>query len=95
MLAYLGWITAAFGGGFLLACWICKRRSSVQLNFSRIETFRGRSFREIVAIAGVRPDVVIRQQPEPTLKIWKRSNYCLILYFNDNDICLGVKDEQF
>ena len=54
MLIYLGWIVAAFLGGFLLALWQRKKRHSLRENFSRVEFFKGRGYREIVAIAGAK-----------------------------------------
>ena len=44
---YLGWIVAAFLGGFLLALWFWQRktRRSLRERFSRVESFQGQSYR--------------------------------------------------
>ena len=37
MLVYLGWIVAAFLGGFLLALWQRKKNHSLRENVARVE----------------------------------------------------------
>ena len=61
MLIYLGWIVAAFLGGFLLALWQRKKHHSLRENFARVEFFKGRGYREIVAIAGAKPNSINRR----------------------------------
>ena len=61
MLAYLGWIVAAFLGGFLLALWQRKKHHSLRENFARVEFFEGRGYRGIVTMAGAKPDSIIQQ----------------------------------
>ena len=53
---YLGWIVAAFLGGFLLALWLWQRktRRSLRERFSQVEAFQGRSYREVLTISGGR-----------------------------------------
>ena len=95
MLAYLGWIVAAFLGGFLLALRQRKNRPSLRENFARVEFFKGRSYREILAIAGAKPSSIIQQADGRIIKVWKECGYSISLGFDENDICLGVMDEQY
>ena len=94
MLAYLGWIVAAFLGGFLLALRQRRKRPSLRENFARVEFFKGRGYREIVAIAGAKPNSIIQQADGRIIKVWKECGYSISLGFDENDICLGVMDEQ-
>lgn len=48
---YLGWIVAAFLGGFLLATTLRKRTRSLRENFARFDAYQGRSYREVLSIA--------------------------------------------
>lgn len=95
MLAYLGWIVAAFLGGFLLALWQRKKHHSLRENFARVEFFKGRGYREILTIAGAKPNSIIQQVNGNTLKIWREAGYSISLTFDKQDICLGVQDEQY
>ena len=95
MLIYLGWIAAAFLGGFLLALWQRKKHHSLRENFARVEFFKGRGYREIVAIAGSRPNSIIQQADGHIIKVWKEIGYSISLEFDAQDICLGVMDEQY
>ena len=95
MLAYLGWIVAAFLGGFLLALSQRKKRPSLRENFARVEFLKGRGYREILAIAGAKPDSVIHQADGRIIKVWKETGYSISLEFDAQDICLGVMDEQY
>ena len=95
MLAYLGWIVAAFLGGFMLAFWQRKKHHSLQENFARVEFFKGRGYREILAIAETKPDNIIQQANGNTLKTWREAGYSISLSFDKQDICLGVQDEQY
>lgn len=95
MLAYLGWIVASFLGGFLLALWQQKKRPSLRENFARVELFQGRGYREILAIAGAKPDSIIRQANGRVIKVWKEIGYSISLEFDAQDICLGVMDEKY
>lgn len=93
MAAYLGWIVAAFLGGYLLACLQTKRRPSLRKEFARVECFQGRGYREIVFIAGAKPNSVISLADGRTLKTWKEQGYSITLAFDAKGICLGVMDE--
>ena len=95
MLAYLGWIVAAVLGGFLLALRQRRKRPSLRDNFARVERFNGRSYREILAIAGVRPDSIIQQADGHSIRVWKEFGYSISLGFDESDVCLGVMDEQY
>lgn len=95
MLAYLGWIVAAFLGGFLLAHWQRKKHHSLRENFARVEVFRGRGYREILLIAGAPPHRMARQSNGHVIKTWQESGYAIALEFDENDICLGVQDELY
>ena len=95
MLAYLGWIVSAFLGGFLLAHWQRKKHHSLRENFARVEFFKGRGYREIIAIAGAKPNSIIQQANGNTLKIWQEAGYSISLTFDKQDICLGVQDELY
>ena len=95
MLAYLGWIVAAFLGGFLLALWQRKKRPSLRENFARVEFFKGRGYREIVTIAGAKPNSIIQQADGRIIKVWKECGYSISLGFDAQDNCLGVMDEQY
>ncbi|MGN0741988.1 MAG: hypothetical protein ACI4L8_05020 [Candidatus Fimadaptatus sp.] len=95
MLAYLGWIVAAFLGGFLLALRYRKKRPSLRENFARVEFFKGRGYREILAIAGTKPDSIIQQADGRSIRVWKEFGYSISLGFDASDICLGVMDEQY
>ena len=95
MLAYLGWIVAAFLGGFLLALRLRKKHHSLRENFARVEAFKGRGYREILTIAGAKPNSIIQQANGDTLKIWREAGYSISLTFDQQDICLGVQDEQY
>lgn len=94
MLVYLGWIVAAFLGGFLLAMWQRKTHHSLRTNFARVEVFAGRSYREIVTIAGAKPDTITQQTDGDTLKTWQEGDYFITLAFDSRDICRGVEDER-
>lgn len=95
MLAYLGWIVAAFLGGFLLALRQRRKRPSLRENFARVELFKGRGYREIVTIAGAKPDSIVSQADGRSIRVWRESGYSISLGFDENDICLGVMDEQY
>lgn len=97
MLEYLGWIMAAFLGGFLLS--VClghrKRHHFLREHFARVEVFKGRSYREISAIAGTKPDSIIQQADGRIIKVWKEVGYSIALEFDARDVFLGVIDEQY
>ena len=86
---------AAFLGGFLLALRQRRKRPSLRDNFARVERFNGRSYREILAIAGVRPDSIIQQADGRSIRVWKEFGYSISLGFDESDVCLGVMDEQY
>lgn len=95
MLAYLGWIVAAFLGGFLLALRKWKRHHSLRENFARVEAFKGRGYREIVTIAGAKPYSSIQRADGRVIRVWKEIGYSISLAFDAQDICLGVMDEIY
>lgn len=95
MLAYLGWIVAAFLGGFLLAHWQWRKHPSLRENFARVEFFKGRGYREILVIAGAKPHSIIQQADGRIIKVWKECGYSISLGFDEHDICFGVMDEQY
>jgi hypothetical protein len=95
MFIYLGWIVAAFLGGFLLALWQRKKVHTLRENFARVEAFSGRGYREILAIAGAKPYSIIRQADGRSIRMWKESGYSIVLEFDARDICLGVVDEIY
>ena len=91
---YLGWILAAFFAGLLLAERRRKGRRSLRERFSRVEVFRGRSYPEVLAIAGHRPRTVIRQADGTSQRVWREGEYFIELSFDARDVCLGVIDER-
>lgn len=95
MLVYLGWIVSAFLGGFLLAHWQRKKHHSLRENFARVEVFKGRGYREIVTIAGAKPNSIIQLANGRIIKVWKEIGYSISLEFDAQDICLGVQDELY
>ena len=95
MLAYLGWIVAAFLGGFLLAHWQWKKHHSLRENFARVDFYKGRGYREILTIAGAKPNSIIQQADGRIIKVWKEHGYSISLEFDAEDICLGVQEELY
>ena len=95
MLAYLGWIVSAFLGGFLLAHWQRKKHHFLRQNFARVDVFKGRGYREILDIAGAKPNSIIQQADGRIIKVWKEIGYSISLEFDGCDICLGVQDEIY
>lgn len=93
---YLGWIVAAFLGGFLLALWFWQRkaRRSLRERFSRVESFQGRSYREVLTIAGAKPNTIVHLADGTTRKVWREEGYFIALAFDARDVCLGVIDEE-
>ena len=87
---------AAFLGGFLLALWLWQRktRRSLRERFSRVESFQGRSYREVLTIAGAKPNTIVHQADGTTRKIWREEGYFIALAFDARDVCLGVIDEK-
>ena len=90
----LGWILAAFLCGFLLALKLQRKPPSLQKRFSKTDAFAGRSFREILFIAGARPASVVCLPDSSTLKTWQEPGYFITLAFDRQEICLGVMDER-
>lgn len=95
MLIYLGWIVAAFLGGFLLAYVQRKKRHSLRENFARVEMYQGRTYREILAVAGAKPNNAVHQADGLTLRTWQEPGYAITLLFDRHDVCLGVEEESF
>lgn len=91
---YLGWIVAAFLGGFLLALGLKQRRRSLRESFARVDSYQGRSYREVLSIAGVKPSTVIRNADGTSQRIWQERDYSITLAFDARDMCTGVVDEQ-
>lgn len=94
MLAYLGWIVAAFLGGFLLAYGLRMKHRSLREHFSRVESFRGRSYLEILMIASTRPGTVTHCTDGTTQMTWQDDDYTITLSFDAHGQCLGVVDEH-
>ena len=78
-----------------MALWQRKKHHSLRENFARVEFFKGRGYREIVAIAGAKPNSIIQQADGRIIKVWKEIGYSISLEFDAQDICLGVMDEQY
>ena len=95
LLIYLGWIIAAFLGGFLLAYCQRKKRQSLQERFTPVEMYQGRTYREILTMAGAKPNSVVHQADGRTLRTWQEPGYAITLLFDRRDVCLGVADESF
>lgn len=97
MVTYLGWIIAAFLGGILLSLWLLHRKAphSLRDRFARVESFQRRSYREILVIAGAKPNHIHRQADGHTLKTWCEEGYSIALEFDAQDVCLGVMREEF
>ena len=93
---YLGWILAAFLSGVLITLWLlfCKNRQTLRDGFSQVESFRGRSYCDILAMAGQVPDTVLNQKDGGTLKTWREKGYSITLSFDARDVCRGVVDEK-
>ncbi len=91
---YLGWIVAAFLGGFLLALGLKHRRRSLRESFARVDSYQGRSYREVLSIAGVKPSTVIRNADGTSQCTWQEQDYSITLAFDARDMCTGVVDEQ-
>ena len=95
LLIYLGWIVAAFLGGFLLAYSQLKKRHALRDNFARVEMYQGRTYREILTMVGAKPNSVVHQANGLTLRTWQEPGYAITLLFDRHDVCLGVEDESF
>ncbi len=93
---YLGWIVAAFLGGVLMALWFWQRKNRCTLRerFSQVESFRGRSYREVLTIAGTKPNTIVHQADGTTRRVWCEEGYFIALAFDAQDVCLGVIDEE-
>lgn len=93
---YLGWIVAAFLGGMLLAGWLLLRRkqASLKQRFSEMDTFMGRSYAQVLAIAQTPPQSTSRRANGQAIRTWCDGDYTLALLFDAQDICLGVEDES-
>lgn len=91
---YLGWIVAAFLGGFLLALGLKHRRRSLRESFARVDSYQGRSYREVLSIAGMKPSTVIRNADGTSQCTWQERDYSITLAFDTRDMCTGVVDEQ-
>ena len=94
MLLYLGWVVAAFLGGFLVACWHRKKQPDLAKRFSRIIRYRGIRYAEIVEAVGIAPQWESRKANGQIVRTWSNSRYSITLLFDEADICLGVEDEQ-
>ena len=91
---YLGWIVAAFLGGFLAALIGRRTRPPLRESFARVDSYQGRSYREVLSIAGVRPCMVVRSADGTSQRIWQERDYSITLAFDARDMCMGVVDEQ-
>lgn len=91
---YLGWIVAAFLCGFLAALIGRRTRPPLRESFARVDSYRGRSYREVLSIAGVKPSTVIRNADGTSQCTWQERDYSITLAFDARDMCTGVVDEQ-
>ncbi len=93
---YLGWILAAFLSGALLAGLLLTRRKqqSVRQSFSEIDTFMGKSYAQVLAIARTTPLATDHIANGQVLRTWFDGDYSISLLFDAQDICLGVQDER-
>lgn len=93
---YLGWILAAFLSGALLAGLLLTRRKrqSVRSGLSAIDTFMGKSYAQVLAIARTTPQATDRTANGQVLRTWFDGDYSISLLFDAQDICLGVQDER-
>lgn len=91
---YLGWIVAAILSGALLAGWLItrKNRVSCKQRFMEINTFMGKSYAQVLAIAQRPPQSTSHKANGQALRTWCDGDYTLTLLFDARDICLGVED---
>lgn len=94
MLANLGWIVAAFLGGFLLADVLRRKHPGLKQRFGRIESFQGMRYGQILRMIAREPLKVTRRTDGVTLRHWCDRNYSITLAFDEQDVCLGVDDER-
>ena len=94
MLANLGWIVAAFLGGFLLADALRRRRPGLKQRFGRIDSFQGMRYGQILQMIHQDPLHTSRRKDGVTLRQWCDRDYSITLAFDEQDICLGVDDER-
>lgn len=71
------------------------RLHKVLENFARVDMFKGRSYREVLTIAGAKPNSIVQKADGGFIKIWKEAGYSISLEFDERDICLGVLDELY
>lgn len=95
-MSYIGWILAAFLGGFLLALGVQqhRKRHSLRNRFSRVTVYRGQTYQEVLTIAGVEPTTVICRTDGSVWRVWQEDGYTITLAFDPWDMCLGVMDER-
>lgn len=93
---YLGWVVAAFLGGMLLTGWILLRRKqcSLKQRLSEVETYMGKSYAQVLAIAQTAPQATIHRANGQVLRTWRDGGYAISLLFDEHNICLGVEDEK-
>lgn len=94
MLAYLGWIAAAFMAGILFAGWMKNRKPSLRARAEKAGYFRGKSYNEILREMNA-PQIIIQLTDGRTLCTWQEDGYRISLLFDVRDLCLGVESEQF
>lgn len=92
---YLGWIVAAFLGGFLLASQRQKKRLHRPQTLAKVESFEGRHYWEICLLAGDLPKTVTLLADGKKRKVWQEQGYTIALDFDEMDVCLGVEEERY
>ena len=94
MIAYLGWIAAAFLAGFILAAWLKDRTPSLRQRMTRIPVYRGKTYAEILREVAAEPQTAKQRIDGTTLRTWNdRDGYTISLAFDSADVCLGVESE--
>ena len=94
MLLYLGWMIAAFLGGFLLARRRRGKRPDMARRLASLSRYRGASYMDILEAAGAPPCWQTRKANGQLVRTWSDGRYSLSLLFDQADVCLGVEDER-
>ncbi len=95
-MSWIGWMLAAFLIGFLLALAVMQRRKhrTLRNRFSQVVVYRGRTYQEVLTIAGAEPTTVICRTDGSVWRVWREEGYAITLAFDRRDMCLGVVEEQ-
>lgn len=92
MVLYIGWIIAAFLAGLLLGKW--KQKMKLQERFDRLNICMGMSYVEILQRVETAPRITDRNADGVTERAWADEGYSITLTFDQQDICLGMQEEQ-